>query len=148
MLSLVAGMVVSNFHRGNRFMYLNKFSHRVGKSNLLINSIFIVCNLSGSARSFSFTHHVGEMEVIKNDGHGGRGIIMLPKSGTYSNVVFWFHGLGDTASGWASAMPSLGLSNTKFILPTADSRPISLNHGMPMPGSSDIYDLSLFLIFS
>lgn len=38
-------------------------------------------------------------------------------------------------------MPELGLDDTKFILPTADTRPISLNMGMPMPGWSDIYGL-------
>ena len=50
-------------------------------------------------------------------------------------------GLGDTADGWASLMPQLGLENTKFILPTAPARPISLNGGSPMPGWSDIYGL-------
>lgn len=38
-------------------------------------------------------------------------------------------------------MPSLGLEKTKFILPTAPVRPISLNGGMSMPGWSDIYGL-------
>ena len=35
------------------------------------------------------------------------------------------HGLGDTADGWASLMPSLGLTETKFILPTATNKPIT-----------------------
>jgi hypothetical protein len=39
-------------------------------------------------------------------------------------------------------MPSLGLKDTKIVLPTADTIPISLNGGMPMPGWSDIYGLS------
>lgn len=38
-------------------------------------------------------------------------------------------------------MPSLGIDDTKFILPTASVRPISLNGGMPMPGWSDIFGL-------
>lgn len=38
-------------------------------------------------------------------------------------------------------MPRLGLENTKFILPTAPVRPISLNGGMEMPGWSDIFGL-------
>lgn len=38
-------------------------------------------------------------------------------------------------------MEYLGVQKTKFILPTAPERPISLNHGMPMPGWSDIYGL-------
>jgi hypothetical protein len=44
------------------------------------------------------------------------------------------HGLGDTADGWASMMPSLKLEDTKIVLPTAKSRPIALNDNMPMPG--------------
>ena len=49
-------------------------------------------------------------------------------------MVVWMHGLGDTADGWASMMPSLGIEQTKFVLPTATNRPISINGGMPMPG--------------
>jgi predicted esterase len=74
------------------------------------------------------------MQPIRNDGLGGRGVTYIPNSGTYSNVVVWMHGLGDTADGWASLMPSLGITDTKFILPTAKNRPISINGGMPMPG--------------
>lgn len=67
--------------------------------------------------------------------------MLVPSSGSYENVVFFFHGLGDTADGWARAMPDLALENTKFILPTAPSRPISLNGGYSMPGWSDIFGL-------
>jgi len=74
------------------------------------------------------------MQAVRNDGAGGRGIQYVPKSGDYQNVVVWLHGLGDTADGWASMMPELRLENTKFILPTAKSRPIALNGGSPMPG--------------
>ncbi len=81
------------------------------------------------------------MQVKRDDGLGGRGIHILPPSGTYSNVVVWFHGLGDTANGWASMMPSLGLTNTKFILPTAPIRSISLNGGTPLNGWADILGL-------
>jgi phospholipase/carboxylesterase len=38
-------------------------------------------------------------------------------------------------------VPEFKVSKTKFILPTAKSRPISLNRGMRMPGWSDIYGL-------
>jgi predicted esterase len=70
------------------------------------------------------------------------GITYVPKSGEYSGLLVWLHGLGDTADGWASMMPSLGLKDTKIVLPTAETRPISLNGGSPMPGWSDIYGLS------
>lgn len=75
------------------------------------------------------------MQSIRSDGMGGRGVQFVPASGEYSNVLVWMHGLGDTADGWASSMPSLKLENTKIVLPTANSRPISLNGGMPMPGT-------------
>lgn len=77
------------------------------------------------------------MQKVKNDSMGGRGITFIPSSGTYTNVVIWMHGLGDTADGWASLMPQLGLTDTKFILPTAPNRPISINGGSPMPGEVD-----------
>lgn len=35
-------------------------------------------------------------------------------------------------------------SETKFILPTADSRPISINGGYSMPGWSDIFGLGVY----
>ncbi|CAM9717548.1 unnamed protein product, partial [Choristocarpus tenellus] len=78
----------------------------------------------------------------KGDGIGGDGIILTPKDGEYDKVVIWLHGLGDTAQGWYSAMSAFNLRQTKFILPTADTRPISLNHGMPMPGWSDVNGLT------
>lgn len=68
---------------------------------------------------------------------------MTPSSGSYSNVVLWLHGLGDTADGWADMMPSFSLEDTKFILPTAASIPISINGGMEMNGWSDINGLDM-----
>ncbi len=40
-------------------------------------------------------------------------------------------------------MPSLDLADTKFVLPTAPTRPITLNGGMQMTGWSDIVGLSI-----
>lgn len=87
-----------------------------------------------STRSFFTNSHSNTMQVARNDGMGGRGVTFLPTTGSYSNVVIWLHGLGDTADGWASMMPSLGLDDTKFIVPTAKSQRISINMGMSMPG--------------
>ena len=67
----------------------------------------------------------------------------MPPSGRYSKVVVWLHGLGDTADGWAGFMPSLDLTDTKFVLPTAPTRPITLNGGMHMTGWADIVGLSI-----
>jgi lysophospholipase-2 len=89
------------------------------------------------------TKQTNSMKSTNNDGDGGRGVIMIPNSGKYSNVLIFMHGLGDTADGWASMMPSLNLHDTKFILPTASSIPISINGGARMPGWFDIYELSM-----
>lgn len=86
---------------------------------------------------------LSSMKSIRTaDGVVGKGIVHVPRSGDYRHVVIWLHGLGDTADGWASLMPEFGLEHTKFILPTAPKRPISLNGGMLMNGWSDIYGLS------
>jgi predicted esterase len=92
-------------------------------------------------RSFGFSVPGVRMQQIRSDGLGGRGITYVPSSGSYKNVVIWMHGLGDTADGWAALMPTLGLRETKFILPTATNRPIAINGNMLMPGWSDIYGL-------
>lgn len=68
---------------------------------------------------------------------------MVPTSGKYSKVVLWFHGLGDEADGWSELMPNLGLEDTKFVLPTAQTLPITLNGGFKMTGWSDIIGLDL-----
>ena len=79
--------------------------------------------------------------VTKNEGVEGKGIVLTPPNAEYSNVVIWMHGLGDTADGWAEDMPHLNIPNTKFILPTASTIPISINGGSKMTGWFDIEDL-------
>ena len=54
--------------------------------------------------------------------------MLMPVAGDYTFVVIWLHGLGDTPDAWAQRMPSLGLSRTKFILPEARLRPVSMYH--------------------
>jgi predicted esterase len=51
------------------------------------------------------------------------------------------HGLGDTASGWTDAFPLRGLPNTRYILPTAPTSPVSLNMGYKMPSWFDLFGL-------
>lgn len=50
---------------------------------------------------------------LLGDGHGGRGVTFVPKSGEYKNVLYWFHGLGDTADGWADLVSTFPLQKTK-----------------------------------
>ena len=80
------------------------------------------------------------MKRINGDGIGGRGITLIPQS-SYENVLIFFHGLGDSASGWAALMPSLSIEKTKYILPTASPHSISLNNGLKMNAWSDLKGL-------
>jgi predicted esterase len=96
---------------------------------------------SSASLSTSSASSRQHMQTIRSDGLGGRGITLTPHSGSYSNILIFLHGLGDTADGWASMMPALGVKDTKFILPTADSRPIALNGGVSMPGWTNVYGL-------
>jgi len=79
------------------------------------------------------------MQINNHDGFGDPGISYTPSD--YTKVILFFHGLGDTAEGWADTVSKLGFSRTKLIFPTAPLRPISLNYGHEMTGWSDIYGL-------
>ncbi|CAJ1363079.1 unnamed protein product, partial [Effrenium voratum] len=60
-----------------------------------------------------------------------------------SSCVVLLHGLGDTAEGWLGGAHHLAASlpETRFVLPTAPTQPVSLNGGMPMPSWYDIRGL-------
>ncbi len=94
----------------------------------LLPAILIFTSLSTLSSATQYRNYNSnsnnKMKTAKNDAIGGRGVTLIPTSGSYSKVVLWFHGLGDTADGWASMMPSLGIPDTKFILPTAPSRKV------------------------
>jgi len=57
--------------------------------------------------------------------------------------VIVLHGLGDTAQGWAdvASMWAEALPSIRFVLPTAPTRPVTLNGGMAMPAWYDIVSL-------
>ena len=74
----------------------------------------------------------GNLKQSVGDGVGGAGITLTPASGVYSRVVVWCHGLGDSAPRWAEQISlewESMLPHTKFILPIAPTRPLSLNNG-------------------
>lgn len=69
-------------------------------------------------------------------------IIINPQK-THQSSVIWMHGLGADGHDFEPLVPNLGLSkHTRFILPHAPTRPITLNGGMPMPGWYDIAGLN------
>lgn len=61
----------------------------------------------------------------------------------HTSTCFILHGLGDSGSGWYSVakMLSRKLPMTKFILPHAPKRPVTLNRGYSMPAWYDIFEL-------
>jgi hypothetical protein len=71
----------------------------------------------------------------------GDGVVIQATSGAADSSVIFLHGLGDTAAGWVSAFPFAGLPNTRYVLPTAPTTPVSLNMGYKMPSWFDLYGL-------
>ena len=71
-------------------------------------------------------------------------MVIIPAAQVHQATVIFLHGLGDTAQGWAPVMRMLSrrLPTIKFILPTAASRPITINYNAVMPAWYDIYSLS------
>eukprot|EP01038_Epipyxis_sp_PR26KG_P006433 gene6433-8851_t len=104
------------------------------KNSLLLIQISAFANVISSSRYMS-------LQRIRSDGIGGKGVTFTPSQGVYKNVFIFLHGLGDTADGWASTIAEFGIPETKFILPTAQTIPITINGGATMPGWSDIYGL-------
>lgn len=69
--------------------------------------------------------------------------IIVKPSAQHTSTVIMLHGLGDTGNGWTPVgqMFAADMPNTKFVFPTAPSRPITVNMGMSMPGWHDIVSL-------
>ncbi len=62
-----------------------------------------------------------------------------------TSAVILCHGLGDTGAGWEDTVRHAlapRLPNTRFVLPTAPSQPVTINGGARMPSWYDIESLS------
>lgn len=97
-------------------------------------SVTLVASLSrrGFSAMASAGHHVRREKGT---------IVVEPAGGGATATVILMHGLGDTADGWESSATDFfgpALPHARFILPTAASRPITVNGGMAMPGWYDI----------
>ena len=70
--------------------------------------------------------------------------IVLAPFAPHTATVIFLHGLGDTGSGWMDAFEAIQplLPHVKFLLPSAEQQPASLNGGMPMPSWFDIQSLT------
>jgi lysophospholipase II len=79
---------------------------------------------------------------IERDGINNT-LTIHPEAAQHSATVLILHGLGDSSDGFADVTESLHrmMPHIKFILPTAESNPVTLNGGMRMPSWYDIVGL-------
>lgn len=72
-------------------------------------------------------------------------LIILPKQETlHDSSIIWLHGLGATKHDFeapAQMLQASQLPSTKFILPQAPTRPVTINNGYPCPSWFDITHL-------
>jgi lysophospholipase-2 len=79
---------------------------------------------------------------IESDGSDGT-ITIWPDEGNHSATVIVMHGLGDSADGWSSTAEALAQQYPyiKFLLPTAERLPVTINGGARIPAWFDITGL-------
>lgn len=64
-----------------------------------------------------------------------------PKDAAAKSCVIWLHGLGADGHDFEQIPPLLGLPHTRFILPHAERRPVTINGGFVMRAWYDILSL-------
>ena len=73
-------------------------------------------------------------------------LILEPLAQPATRCVLFCHGLGDSAHGWIDTLRELQaqapLRSTRFIIPTAPTRRVTINGGAPCPAWYDIRSLS------
>jgi phospholipase/carboxylesterase len=62
-------------------------------------------------------------------------------TGTINSSVIWLHGLGADGYDFEPVVRELNLPNTRFILPHASHRPITINNGYVMRAWYDLFGL-------
>jgi len=68
-------------------------------------------------------------------------ISMTPESKKFSKVLFFMHGLGDSADSFVPVFEQFSPKDYKIVLLNAEVTPVTLNGGMKMPSWYDIYSL-------
>ena len=73
-----------------------------------------------------------------------RRVIEIAPTKAHTSTIIFLHGLGDTGEGWRQPFEMIAktLPQTKILLPTAPSVPVTLNMGTVMPSWYDIEGLS------
>jgi len=67
----------------------------------------------------------------------------IPASNQAASSVIWLHGLGADGYDFAPVVEMLALPDTRFILPHAPERAVTINNGYVMPAWYDLYGLEL-----
>ncbi|KAH9392687.1 acyl-protein thioesterase [Tyrophagus putrescentiae] len=67
--------------------------------------------------------------------------VIVSATGRHTATIIFLHGLGDTGHGWSSSIAAIKPANAKSICPTANTMPVTLNGGFPMPSWFDLYSL-------
>jgi len=62
---------------------------------------------------------------------------------TVDSSIIWLHGLGADGHDFEPIVHELNLPNTRFILPHAAYRPVTINNGYVMRAWYDLFDLGL-----
>ena len=62
--------------------------------------------------------------------------------GDTKGVVFFMHGLGDMGMGWAQLFAMQAHPKVRYVFPSANNMPVTLNMGMEMPSWFDIKNLA------
>ena len=72
--------------------------------------------------------------------------VEIDPRGPVRSTVIWLHGLGADGNDFAPIVPELGLPaalGVRFVLPHAESIPVTINGGMVMPAWYDIAEVDL-----
>ncbi len=72
--------------------------------------------------------------------------VVLAAPGRHTATVIWLHGLGADGHDFVPAVPYLGIPEEhgiRFVFPTAEAIPVTINAGMVMPAWYDIRDMNL-----
>ncbi len=73
-------------------------------------------------------------------------VVDVPPPGPHDATVVWLHGLGADGNDFVPAVPYLGLPEghgVRFLFPTAEAIPVTINAGMVMPAWYDIRSMDL-----
>jgi len=69
------------------------------------------------------------------------GNVVINATSKHTASVIFLHGLGDTGHGWSQMFQSIRQPHVRYVCPTANIIPVTLNMGMRMPSWFDIKGL-------